>query len=583
MKNLITETIKLLSKRERFAIAGLLLLIILVSVSEVFGIAVVIPFLHVLQNPDLVNSNPHLALLYKSFGPIQMKTFFLLLGVVLIVAMSAKYVFVLFASLVQSLFLLRLQIRFEGLLLRSYLYSDYEFHLNSNPSFLFQRVRTVQALTSSFMLPAVSILSEGLISLSMLILLVSFKPKITLTAILSVMVVATCFWMFTRSRLYRYGIESHSEGTEAIKWLNQSFIGIKDIKISGNEKFFEQQYSARNYNYARILQKMAWFNQSSRPLLENLGFVLLVSYILYHVASDHQLSEIVPTLILFAGAAFRVFPAFNRILSQLMLIRQSHKIVADILGDLKTGQNLLSGLGLRPNTDLSFSEKIEVQDLSFKYQGAAQNALDGINLKIRKGEFIGIIGSSGSGKTTFIDILLGLMPNYGGNVLVDGKPLSFEDGTWGAWQKKIGYVPQSVYLYDETILKNIAFGIPASEIDHARVEKAMKNAKIYDWVKGLPDMENTFVGERGVRVSGGQKQRIGIARAFYRGSELLVLDEVTSALDQETESEMLEEFNKLRQNQNTIIMITHKMENLRFCSNVFVLKDGAFTLRPGSA
>ena len=572
MKALIEKTYSLLSKREKVALVLLGILLIFCSFLEVFGIAVIIPFMKLIESPELIQQYSTTRMINDLFHSPPHRIFFVILGIGLMLFMTAKYIFVFLVTVVQSFLLIKIQVRFEKILLRSYLYRPFEFHLLSNTSNLYQNVRTVQNLVAAFILPLVSLFSEVSVSIVMIGFMIYYRPKITLVAIVSVILIATIFWLYSRKKLYRYGQDSHNEGILLIKWLNQSFVGIKDIKVSGTQDFFLGKYLHYSFEYSKILQKSVWLNQLARPILENFGFCLLLSYILFVVYQGRSMSEAVPTLILFAGAAFRILPALNRVLGGMMTIRQSQKVANDILDELKADGAIEPTVSIADDS-VKFQDKIKIHDLSFQYKNTDSKVLNGLNLEIRKGDFVGIVGASGAGKTTFVDLLLGLMPNYDGEIWVDGKKLSFADGSWQSWQQRIGYVPQSVYLYDESIVKNIAFGVQDKDIDPEKVKEAIRQARLEAWVISLPDREKTYVGDRGTRVSGGQKQRIGIARAFYRNSDILVLDEVTSALDEATESEMLEELRKISQNK-TIITITHRQSTLQHCNRVFRLEAG---------
>jgi ABC-type multidrug transport system fused ATPase/permease subunit len=573
MKILLEKTFQLLSKKEKAAFLVLTILMVITSAVEVVGLAMILPFFKLLENPLLIQQNAYLLMVFEFLGKPSTNAFLTLLGIALILLMALKSIYVYFVGFLQSILLLKVQMRLEGILLNSYLHRSLEFHFTSNPATLFQNVRTVQAINSAFLMPLVSVVSELLVALSMFSFLVIFKTKITLVSLVFVLFLGSIFWLISRKKLYRYGLESHEEGARYVKWLNQSFYGIKDIKVSNTQQFFLDKYVFYSYRYAKLLQKSNLINQSIKPILEAFGFAALISYVLYQLNRSVGLSALMPTMMVFAGAAFRMLPAANRILSNLAFMRQNHKVANDILNDLNAGKLAIEARSALVKKEVSLNKKITLNHVSFSYEGAGKNAIDQLDFSIMKGDFIGIVGPSGAGKTTLVDLILGLLPNYQGEILVDDQQLSFKDGSWQSWQKKIGYVPQNVYLYDDSILKNVAFGIPEAEIDTDRVIEALKLAKLYEWVSGLPDQLNSQVGDRGVRVSGGQKQRIGIARAFYRNSELLVLDEVTSALDEVTENEMIEELKRLN-SVKTILMITHKPSALRYCNKVFSLNSG---------
>ena len=340
---------------------------------------------------------------------------------------------------------------------------------------------------------------------------------------------------------------------------------MKDVKILGREDFFVSEYSDQLTGSAAVTRRSGVSQMLPRiglEILTILGLAVLVSTM---VVSGEDLNSVLPVLGLFGAAAFRLVPAVGRMVTMVQTISQSQPVVHELFHDLglKTLQTTK-----RQNHD-GFAEALEVSELSFKYETAPTNALSNVSLRVKRGEAVGLVGPSGSGKSTLVDVLLGLMAPASGAVLVDG--VNVQDRIrW--WQDQIGYVPQSIFLTDDTLRRNVAFGLPKSEIDDAAVDAAIRAAQLEEFVKTLPLGLETVVGERGVRLSGGQRQRIGIARALYHNPDVLVLDEATSSLDTETEHGVMQAVQAL-QGEKTVIIVAHRLSTVEYCDRLYRLES----------
>jgi ABC-type multidrug transport system fused ATPase/permease subunit len=350
-----------------------------------------------------------------------------------------------------------------------------------------------------------------------------------------------------------------------IQHLQQGLGGVKDVKILGREDYFISEYSEQLTGSAAVVRRYNVSQMMPRTGLEILTITGLAVLVSTMVVSGEDLSNVLPVLGLFGAAAFRLVPAVSRMVTMVQTIAINRPIVNELFHDLSLRA---SNSPKRQNHD-GFDQEVEVNDLSFKYETAPTNALSNVSLRVKRGEAVGLVGPSGSGKSTLVDVLLGLMAPASGAVLVDG--VNVQDRIrW--WQDQIGYVPQSIFLTDDTLRRNVAFGLPKGAIDDAAVDAAIRAAQLEEFVKTLPLGLETVVGERGVRLSGGQRQRIGIARALYHNPDVLVLDEATSSLDTETEHGVMQAVQAL-QGEKTVIIVAHRLSTVEYCDRLYRLES----------
>lgn len=360
-----------------------------------------------------------------------------------------------------------------------------------------------------------------------------------------------------------------------IKWVNQGLGGVKESRVLGREGYFVDAYRASSAGYARAMRYLATVSQLPRLYLETLvagGILLLLGVAM----ARHEGSEVVvPTLALFGAAAFRLLPSVNRIIASITNIRYHESAVEVIHRDM----GLMAGAGAHreadapgPGGELQFAHDIELRDVCFQYPESNVTTLNGVSLVILKGSAVALVGPSGAGKTTLVDVLLGLLQPTSGAVLVDGQDVHAH---LRSWQRRIGYIPQVIYLSDDTLRRNVAFGVPDPDIDDEKVWKALESAQLAGLVRAWPDGLTAVVGERGVRLSGGQRQRIGIARALYHDPEVLVLDEATSSLDGATERDIMSAIEALAGNK-TLIVIAHRLSTVERCDRTYWIRDGRF-------
>jgi ATP-binding cassette subfamily C protein len=446
--------------------------------------------------------------------------------------------------------------------------------LKRNSAELLRNVTTeVEILIGRVLTKILNLAREGFMALSILIFLFVMEPLITLIVITVAGIGAGTFLMMTRKKVKAYGEQEQGHRSEMIKAVNQGIGGLKDARVLNREYEFINKFSEEARKSTKLLTYINYTNKIPAPLIETTAVagMMLISGIL--VWQGRSLEVIIPILTLFAMAIVRLMPALRNLTSDYTLLVYNLVSVNPIYGDLKKLEE--SGREFKEerlkSETMKLEEEIEGVDIHYSYPGSDEKALDGLNFTIPRGAAVAFVGESGAGKTTIVDLLLGLLKPSEGQVLVDGVDIR---ENVSAWQRNIGYIPQSIYLADETLRKNIAFGIPDEEIDDEKVMQAIELAQLRKMVDHqLPDGLNTILGENGTRLSGGQRQRVGIARALYHDPQVLVMDEATSALDNITEKEITKAIESLK-GERTVIMIAHRLTTVQNCDRLYLMKDG---------
>lgn len=544
------------------------LLMVIGMLQEMLGVGLVIPVIVLLTQQDLSSNYPVTGRLLEAVGNPSQNTLLSWVMLLLVGVYIVKNAFLAFLAWQQSRYVFDLQTELSQRLFATYLRQPYTFHLQRNSAQLIRNMQgEMSMLINSALIPSMQILSEGLVLLGLFALLLYVEPLGTLVIFTVLGIAAKLFQVLTRRYITRWGeARQHHEGLR-IKQLHQGLGGAKDVKLLGREDDFLAEYAKHTVLSNRMNQRQTALQQMPRLWLEILavtGLAILVSSMLWQ---GKAIASILPTLGLFAAVTFRLMPSANRIISSIQQLRYGLPVVNMLHKELNLEPDECLIASASPAV---FKSRFEIEGLSYTYPGAIKPALSDISLKISKGECIGLIGASGSGKSTLIDVLLGLLPADKGNLLVDGVDLR---SNLRSWQNQMGYVPQSIYLTDDTLRRNVAFGLAGDQIDDKAVWRAAEAAQLTSFINGLPDGINTIVGERGIRLSGGQRQRIGIARALYHDPEVLVLDEATSALDTATEQEVMAAVSALH-GSKTIVIVAHRLSTVQQCDRLYRLDHG---------
>ena len=454
-------------------------------------------------------------------------------------------------------------------LYNQYIQSPYELHLNLNPALINRNLLSEVIVSTNYLENLLMIIRETLIAILIILLLLLVNTYISLITIVLIITIAAAFYLAIKKIIKRLSALTQKFRTEQIKNINHVFGSIKESKILNADELFKKEFKnftgtiETNNFYISFIQKMP------KLIIEVLVIISLTLIITIFAADGKNIVDYLPILSLFAVGTIRLLPSFNLITSNLTRLKSESISFNYIVNEFKKEDSNSDQIKSGNLSFKSFENTIVLKDVSYKYQGKHENVLEKINLQIKKGQMIGLIGESGQGKTTLINLLIGLLNPNSGKILFDGK--NIKDNIEN-WRSLIGFIPQDIYLLDDTIKKNIAFGVSEKKIIEEKIFEAVEKSELSDFLKKLPDGLDTIVGDRGVRISGGQRQRIGIARSLYRNPEILILDEATSSLDIETENKFIENINRFKR-EKTVIISTHKFEILKECDIIYKIKN----------
>ena len=560
----------LLTRPQRKSAIMLLGLMIIGMVLETLGVGLIIPVIALITDENLGKNFPRLQSALDFLGNPNQKTLIVGAMLSLVGIYIVKAVFLGFLAWNQFSFAFGTQAELSQRLFKTFLSQPYTFHLQRNSSELIHiATAETQLLTFNTMLPLITTLGECFVFLGLAALLIAVEPFGAILIGLTLTIAAFVFYRITRARLTKWGEERKFHEQLRLQHLQQGLGGAKEVKLLGCEVEFIRQYSVHGNKSAKILQNQLTLQQFPRLWLELLAIIALSGLVILMIIQDRPLASIGPTLGLFAIAAFRLMPAVNRLLGAMQSLRFGIITINTIHNELHPERTAFVTVS-KNTADNKPLGNIEICNLTFFYPQAHSPALTNISLTIRRGETIGIIGPSGSGKSTLVDVILGLLTPTSGKIIVGTSDIQ---SNLRGWQNQIGYVPQMIYLTDDSLRRNVALGKSDEEINDAAVICALKAAQLEEFVGTLPAGIETVVGERGIRLSGGQRQRIGIARALYHDPSVLVLDEATSALDTATEQGVMESITALH-GTKTILIVAHRLSTVKHCDRVYRLEAG---------
>jgi ATP-binding cassette, subfamily B, bacterial PglK len=561
-----------LTPRERWQWVGLVPLTIAVAVMEALGAAMVLWFIKIINAPSHIAELPMVRAMYRVFpwrdGQENLLCFTVLIALFYLLKNSVSAVGIYVQSRIVSKSMATVSARMLG----GYLMLPYALHLRRNSADLIHNLtNAVEVVFSVVLTSAVSIASEILVVMGIITVLIAATPLAALAACVILGGLSAALLKLTRRTFIRCGVQSQALGKSMLQNLQQAFGGLKEIKVLGRERFFHEVFSSQQGALFRIQCRRATLDAVPRLLVESTFVCGTLLVVILLTLQGHLGADVLPLLGLYAYAGFRIIPSANRMLWRINEIRYGTPAVHQLYDDYTViMRNASDACDASAGASTPFSDRIVVEGLSYTYAGSHTPALQDVHLTIRRGESIGIVGPTGAGKSTLVDILIGLLEPSGGRITVDSIVLHKQIRSW---QRQIGCVPQTIFLADDSLRRNIALGIPDDDIDNDKVQAAVRMAQLEAFVASLPDGLNTSVGERGVRLSGGERQRVGIARALYYEPEVLVFDEATSALDSRTESEVARAIEALH-GEKTLIIVAHRLSTVRHCDRLLLLKKG---------
>ena len=593
MRNLLSKINYIFDKKQKLQSVLLCIGLFVGALLELVGVSFITQLVTLISNPEKIHSNEIMQYCYDFFNMTSDRQFFLFVVIALIFVYLIKNLYLLWINYVQYTFVFNNQLRLSGRLIDCYLKKPYTYHLDNNSA---EMVRNVMLDSERFFQMLLSVfltLSELLVSALLCVFLLIVDPVITISVVAILAVFTGLYLILFKGKAKKYGKTNQIYDGKMHQSINQALGAVKDIKILHREKYFADSFLAYGKKKMTAVRNNNVLGQFPKYLIETvcIGTVLLV--LVFKIYKGEDLNTMIPQLAAFAIAAFKLLPSVSKINNYANLIVFLKPSVDLIYRDIKDTEDMVnyeiadeSGNIIEINDDGSqnkdtcyVADKISINNIVYRYPHTDRDVLNGISFEIPLGKSIGFIGESGSGKSTLADVILGILtPTSGtvmyGNMDVHKHPLK--------WSKKLAYIPQSIFLCDDTIRNNVAFGIDEDKIDDEKVWKALREAQLEQFVKSQPDGLDSMVGERGVRISGGQRQRIGIARALYDNPEILVLDEATSALDTGTESAVMEAIDKLSGTM-TLIIIAHRLTTIKNCDYVYKVENGnIYSVDPSS-
>ena len=577
MMKIYRKLMILLDKQHKRKMVLLVFLMLIGGVLETLGVSMVYPVMNVVMEENAVEKHWYLQAICNVFRIDNTRDLTIFVMVALVLVFAVKNAFLFLQQKVQLKFVYTNQFATSRRMMINFMQRPYEYYLNADTAVIQRSITSDVNNMYGLILALLQLISEGIVFVFLAVgsLLADVWMSLTVTALL--VVVLLIIKCILKPIMKKAGEENQEYYSGLFKWIEQSVLGIKEIKIVNRENYFINEYSKCGAGYVNAVQRYNLYNATPRLLIETVAIAGMILYMLMQLLQGTQVEDIMPQLTLLAMAAMRLIPCANRINNHLTSIAYFEPFFMGVSDNL---QEEIRDESIDYNEE-TYRKKVEVEKLdirneivlkniTYRYPNTDVLIFDNAEMTIPIGSAVGIVGTSGAGKTTIVDILLGLLRIEKGSILADGVEVREH---YASWLKNIGYIPQMIFMLDSTIRKNVAFGCPDEDIDDNKVWEALKEAQLDEFVRGLPDGLDTSIGERGIRLSGGQRQRIGIARALFEDPEVLVLDEATSALDNETEAAIMESINRLH-GRKTLIIIAHRLQTIEKCDMVYRIENG---------
>ncbi|MBQ7431049.1 MAG: ABC transporter ATP-binding protein [Butyrivibrio sp.] len=577
MRKILQKMMVLLDQKQKKQMIGIIFMMLIGGVLESLGIAMIVPVMTTVMDPDSVEKSDILRPIYHGLGLTDTLQLAAIIMVALVLVFVVKNIFLYFMNVVQLRFVYTNQFATSRRMMINFMKRPYEYYLGADTAVIQRNITSDVNNMYGLILSCLQLTSEIIVFICLVTILLYSDAGMTMFIAGLLVVVLLVIKYVIKPVMKKAGEDNQDYYSGLYKWIDESVTGIKEIKIAAKENYFINGYANCGAGYVNAVQKYNLYNSTPRLLIETISIAGMIGYMLFVMKRGVSITDLLPQLTVLAAAAARLLPSANRINNYMTAISYFEPFFMNVSDNLQTeihddkvsydADRYLQ----KNNVDkLPVTQKIELKNIVYQYPNTETPVLDDADMTIPVGKSVGIVGTSGAGKTTIVDVMLGLLQPKSGEILADGVEVRDH---YQSWLKNIGYIPQTIFMLDSTIRKNVAFGYDDDDIDDSKVWQALKEAQLDEYVKGLPEGLDTKIGERGIRLSGGQRQRIGIARALMEDPEVLVLDEATSALDNETEAAIMDSINRLH-GRKTLIIIAHRLQTIEKCDIVYRVKDG---------
>lgn len=577
MKKIVNKLNLLLDRKQKITMGWLVVMMIVGAALQTAGVGMIVPVVSLVMNADAIESNGTLHAVYEWLGMNSIRQFTVLIMIGLVVTFIVKNVFLYFQQKFMYAFVYTNQFRTSERMMKNYLRRGYEFYLNADTAVVQRSITSDVNNMYALILAILQLISDGIVFA--FLVCYCFSKDIGMT-ILIASVLLILLWVIKKILkpiLKKAGEDNQDYYSGLFKWISQTVQGIKEVKIAGKEQYFVSEYVKCGKGYVEAVQKYSLYHNIPKLFIESIMVICMIGYMLFMLLQGKSPAEMTETLTAFAAAALVLLPCVNRINNQINSIAYFEPFfmgVSDNLQDEISGENIDMSFASEDDPKLPVHKSIRMEDITYAYPNTDKLIFDHASIEIPVGAAVGVVGTSGAGKTTVVDILLGLLEIKTGHIYADNLDVK---ENYRSWLKNVGYIPQMIFMLDDTIRRNVAFGVADDKIDENRVWEVLKEAQLDEFIKSLPDGLDTGIGERGIRLSGGQRQRIGIARALYEDPEVLILDEATSALDNDTEAAIMDSINRLH-GKKTLIIIAHRLQTIEKCDMIYRVENGKAVL-----
>jgi ABC-type multidrug transport system fused ATPase/permease subunit len=570
----------LLDAKQKRSMVWIILMMLVGGVLESLGVTMLVPIITVVLDPVKVEENKYLSAVYHGLGLTNTTQFAVVMLVAFVGVIVVKNVYLFWQQKVQLKFVYTNQFATSRRMMINFMERPYEYYLNADTSVIQRNITSDVNNMYGLILACLQLCSECIVFICLVAVLLAIDAQMILIVAVLMVALLIVIKKVLKPIMVQAGQENQDYYSGLYKWIEQAVMGIKEIKIANKENYFINEYAKCGAGYVNSVQKYSIFNSTPRLLIETVSIGGMIGYFIVIILQGAQVTDLLPQLSALAMAAMRLLPSVNRINNYQTSISYFEPFFMGVsdnlqeeINDEQVNYDAESYLQKQEVDKLEIRKEIKLEDITYKYPNTDTYIFRSADMVIPIGNAVGIVGTSGAGKTTIVDILLGLLELESGHILADGVEVREH---YASWLKNIGYIPQTIFMIDSSIRKNVAFGYPDEEIDDEKVWRALKEAQLDEFVRGLPEGLDTSIGERGIRISGGQRQRIGIARALFEDPEVLVLDEATSALDNETEAAIMDSINRLH-GRKTLIIIAHRLQTIEKCDMVYRVENGSVT------